>query len=180
MSFQDGVRALALDPGTQVMGFSVVIDDTIKTSGRIIAHPGMIRTRVNALCFEVRELLQRHKINQVFLENTSMHSGKYQAANDALATIKTMLLSEIRQWGCPYYQIQPTTIKKLFTGYGKATKEMMISRVTFLRGKPPEDDNHADAWAIGWCVLHYGNELRMTRKQKAMGVRNSMKQMRIL
>jgi Holliday junction resolvasome RuvABC endonuclease subunit len=87
----------------------------------------------------------------VFFEEVRRHS-----AVDA-AHVYGGLMATLTSWceahGIPYQGVPVGTIKKHFTGKGNANKAVMLATAR-ARGYAPEDDNEADAIALGSYVLY--------------------------
>lgn len=96
------------------------------------------------------EFIKDDGITEIHFEEVRRHAGT-QAAHvyGGLMGTLTMWCEENK---IPYSSVPVGTIKKIWTGKGNATKEMMIEEAR-RRGFDVIDDNHADALALLHCVL---------------------------
>lgn len=57
----------------------------------------------------------------------------------------------------PYVTVHTGTLKKFATGSGAASKDMMVAKAQDILGRPPLDDNEADAIHLAmWAFENYG------------------------
>lgn len=104
-------------------------------------------------------MLRQGKFDAVVFENAFRQPGK---AAEIFQQFKTVCILVCTKFGVKLEYENPTTIKKSFTGSGKATKEEIIKKVLDMgvklpytvptrgknRGERVYDDNAADAVAI--------------------------------
>ncbi|HOP63537.1 MAG TPA: crossover junction endodeoxyribonuclease RuvC [Spirochaetota bacterium] len=147
------MKILGIDPGYDILGWSV-ISDNFK-----VHNYGIIKTSP-AEPFEAR-LLKIHRsldaviadylpdcasIEKLFFQKNSKTVMHVSAAIGVV--MLTLKLKEI-----PFYEYTPTQVKNSITGFGKAEKgqvEFMIKRILNL-GEINGPDDAADALSIAVC-----------------------------
>lgn len=138
---------IALDLGTNTGWFNGVIGGTFKPDGR--------DQLFNNFKKEIGILLMNN-----FSKNTGAPTIIYEEAawqKGAASYIyngqKAILEMLCQDWDTEMTGYSPMTVKKIFTGSGKASKEDIIKECKD-RGFNPVDDNHADAIATYYTHLH--------------------------
>lgn len=83
-----------------------------------------------------------HMVDEIYYEEVRRHAGTQ--ASHVYGGLQATLTKFCEEKLIPYQSVPVGTIKKHATGYGNASKEMMISAAKEL-GYKVEDDNAADA-----------------------------------
>ena len=71
------------------------------------------------------------------------------AATEIGVNLTGRVQEECAAMGIEYATVHTATLKKWACGHGKADKGMMMARAAAFLGRPPQDDNEADAVLIG-------------------------------
>ena len=95
------------------------------------------------------DLRQQNRNVTVFIEKP--HAGQYFHAVKILFGLMGVLEMVCHRFKVPYIYYSPATIKRMWTGSGRATKAEMLKQ-TQKNGFDVKDHNVADAIAL----LHYG------------------------
>jgi Holliday junction resolvasome RuvABC endonuclease subunit len=97
------------------------------------------------------EVIQAHNIYMVYFERVYGHKGTDAA--HVYGGFMYMLAAVCEEFNVKCVGIPVSTIKKIATGNGRASKEDVIAFVK-SKGFDPADDNEADAIAILFAGLH--------------------------
>lgn len=154
-------RILGVDPGLNTTGYGVI--DTSGGAIRLV-EAGIIRTRAKA-SIELRldqlhngltEVLQDHGPGAMALEQLYSH---YQRPRTAILMghARGVICLCAAQRGIAVRSFEPTRVKRLLTGNGRAPKHQMQLAVKIQLNLPnlPEPADVADALAIALCGYHY-------------------------
>jgi len=95
-------------------------------------------------------MIASRKVGKVYFEDVKNHKGVL--ASHAFGGYLAVLQMRCGKSGIQLEGVGVGTIKKHFTGHGKASKQMMIDEA-IARGHEPIDDNEADAIALFYYVL---------------------------
>lgn len=132
-----GLIIFGVDPGSRVTGFGVVEAD----DGSLIhRHHGVIVLEENAtfaermgqLAVAMRELLQKHRPQQVVLEKIFL--GKNADSAFKLGHARGVLMAEAAQVGIPVAEYAARQVKKGVSGNGGSSKEEIQLVVQNLLG----------------------------------------------
>ena len=107
-------------------------------------------TRLNTMYAKILNLLNRHQPSVAVIEGYAFAARSRQ---HRLGEIGGVVRLACAQAGVrTIYEVPPTTLKKFFTGSGKASKEDMQAEA-FARGwfKAPPGNDLADSCAL-WCT----------------------------
>lgn len=155
-----GGRYLGVDPGLGRTGYAV-IHRTVR--GPVLLEGGVIETdrkaalhlRLRELADGLREVIRELKPDVAAMEKVFANPRNLKSSL-LLAQARGALLLSIAESGLPLLQYEPTRIKRMLTGSGRAPKEQMqmaICRELQLR-QLPEPHDVADASAIALCLFH--------------------------
>lgn len=101
-----------------------------------------------------KSLLLNHQIKIVIYEYTF---SKSQAASEILTNLRGRIQEECAALSVEFAAVPATTLKKWATGKGNADKDQMMARAVAYLGRPPIDDNEADAVMVSaWGHEEYG------------------------
>ena len=150
-------RILGIDPGLNITGYGVI---EAAGQGARLLEAGIVRTkpkgtlsqRLVELHAGLTEILQLHRPDLMALEQLFSH---YQRPRTAIlmghARGVICLCAELANVRVEHYE--PTRVKRLLTGNGRAPKPQMQLAVKLQLGlaKTPEPADVADALAIAVC-----------------------------
>jgi len=102
----------------------------------------------------LKSILSNYPIKIVIYEYTFSRS---QAASEILTNLRGRIQEECADLSVEFASVPATTLKKWATGKGNADKDQMMARAVAYLGRPPIDDNEADACLIAaYGVEEYG------------------------
>jgi len=102
----------------------------------------------------LKSLLSNHQIKIVVYEYTY---SRGQAAEEILTNLRGRIQEECTVLSVEFAAVPATTLKKWATGKGNAKKDQMMARAVAYLGRPPIDDNEADAVMVSaWGHEEYG------------------------
>lgn len=155
MNITNKNRVLAIDPGYERVGIAIiekdekgkellVFSECFKTSAKINLHE-----RLEKIGMHVLEIIKKYHPNILSIEklyfttNQKTVMGVSEARGVIIFVAKTNHLE--------IFEYTPPQVKVAVTGYGKATKEMVMSMVPKLIkiGSDIKSDDELDAVAIG-------------------------------
>ncbi|AMV34887.1 Crossover junction endodeoxyribonuclease RuvC [Pirellula sp. SH-Sr6A] len=150
---------LGIDPGLAVTGYGVIL----WTPGRPkLIEAGVIRVsrnqsmskRLLELHCGISEVIESYPIVAVAIEQLYSHYARPRTAI-LMGHARGVLTLAAAQKGISVHSYEPTKVKKLLTGNGRAPKDQMQRAVQmqFQLKAPPDPPDVADALAIALC--HY-------------------------
>ncbi|MHB1117980.1 MAG: crossover junction endodeoxyribonuclease RuvC [Minisyncoccota bacterium] len=153
------MRIIAIDPGYERLGIAVLE----KNSKEELLFSECFKTKA-ALSFverlelvgrEVARVITEFEPKALSIENLFIETNQKTAMR--VAEVRGAILYQARLSGLDVYEYTPLQIKVATTGYGKATKEQVMSMVRRLvagaEGKNQDDE--MDAIAIG--LTHFAH-----------------------
>ena len=155
-------RILGIDPGLNTTGYAVLECDT---SGIRLCEAGVVRSRAKApiesrleeLHGGIREVIESQRPDAMALEQLFSH---YQRPRTAILMghARGVICLAAGIAGIPVVHYEPTRVKKVLTGNGRAPKHQMQVAVRLQLGlrQVPEPADVADAMAIALCGHHLG------------------------
>jgi crossover junction endodeoxyribonuclease RuvC len=153
-------KIVGIDPGLRVTGYSVL---AIQSSGISIHEAGVIRVnpkqslaaRLSELFDGIQEVLDVECITEVALEQLFSHYARPKTAILMGHARGVICLAAARR-GVNVTDYEPTRVKRLLTGSGRASKAQIQAAVCREFGlvHPPEPHDVADAMAIALCHYH--------------------------
>ena len=155
-------RILGIDPGLNTTGYGVVEYDGMKF--RLIeagvvrsTAKGSIQSRVNEIFSGVREVIEEHHPDLMSLEQLFAH---YERPTTAILMghARGVICLAAAQFALDVVHLEPTRVKKVMTGNGRAPKSQMQLAVKMQLGLDtvPEPSDVADALAIAICGHQLG------------------------
>ena len=152
---------LALDLATRT-GWAIVRDGRVVESG--VQDFTKRRGESNGLLFlRARKWLSKfadHRPDLVAYEAAHFRGG---AATEICVGLQTRAQEQAAEWGVESAPVPTGTLKKWATGKGGADKAAMIAWAASKLGRQPEDDNEADAVAVGlWAAETYDSQRKST------------------
>jgi Holliday junction resolvasome RuvABC endonuclease subunit len=143
---------LALDLATRT-GWAIVRDGRVIESG--VQDFSKRRGESNGLLFlRARKWLAGFdRPDLVAYERAHFRGG---AATEICVGLQTRAQEQAAEWGVESAPVATGTLKAWAAGSGRADKAAMISWAASKLGRQPEDDNEADAVAVGlWAASEY-------------------------
>lgn len=151
-------RILGIDPGLNITGYGVIETDGLKVR---LVEAGVIRSRakntlparVNEIYSGVREVLDSLNPDLMSLEQLFSHYSRPRTAI-LMGHARGAICLAAAQHALDVVHIEPTRVKKIMTGNGRASKAQMQSAVMAQLNLPsvPEPPDIADALAIAICA----------------------------
>ncbi len=160
-------RILGIDPGLNTSGYAIVDFEggsvRLCEAGVVRSRAaGSIESRLSQIHEGIRDVLQAYRPGRMALEQLFSH---YQRPRTAILMghARGVICLAAGQAGVPVTHYQPTRVKKVLTGNGRAPKHQMQVAVQLQLGlsQLPEPADVADAMAIAICGHHLGEELSL-------------------
>lgn len=152
------MKILALDLATKT-GWALVVNGRVTESGvqdfskRRGESNGVLFLRARKWLISFRALAAP---DLVAYEQAHFRGG---AATEICVGLQTRAQEIAAEWGVESAPVPTGTLKKWATGSGSADKAYMIEWATASIGRKPEDDNEADAIAVGlWAAEQFDTE----------------------
>jgi len=149
------MKILAIDPGFERVGIAVlekkpkqkdivVYSACFKTSAKIPFHE-----RLTAIGTEIEKIIKKHKPIALAIEK--LYFTTNQKTVMGVAEARGVIIYSASRNGLHIFEYTPPQIKVAVTGYGKASKDMVMSMIPKLitMGTLSNSDDELDAIAIG-------------------------------
>ncbi len=155
-------RVLGIDPGLNTTGYGVI--DVEGTSFKLVeagiirsTARGTIQSRVNEIFSGVKEVIEDHHPDLMSLEELFSHYERPKTAI-LMGHARGVICLAAAHHALDVVHHEPTRVKKVMTGNGRAPKHQMQLAVKMQLGLDtlPEPADVADALAIAIC----GHQLR--------------------
>jgi len=153
------MRILAIDPGFERMGVAIldkslkpkhdlVYSECFKTSAKIPFHE-----RLTLIGNELENIIKKYKPEALAIEK--LYFTTNQKTVMGVSEARGVMVYTASKNGLNIFEYTPPQIKIAVTGYGKSTKDMVISMVRKLIEIKTEtnSDDELDAIAIGITCL---------------------------
>lgn len=144
---------LGLDPATQVTGWAVITDQAEHVASGII--PGghkKISQRINQNIKEIERIIEEYNVTDIACEDIFI--GTNRKTGIQLARLNGALMTLAVRKNIPFHLIHNQTIKAVFAGTGRATKEDVIKAVNARYPNVElQTSDHADAIAAACTYL---------------------------
>lgn len=162
-------RILGIDPGLNTTGYGVI--EHSKGKSRLI-EAGVVKSRakaslesrLNEIYTGVQEVIQQLEPEVMALEQLFSH---YERPTTAILMghARGVICLAAAQAGIVVSSFEPTRVKKVMTGNGRAPKHQIQLAVKMQLGlsSVPEPSDVADALAIALCGLHLGSGSMMDK-----------------
>jgi crossover junction endodeoxyribonuclease RuvC len=148
---------LGVDPGLQLTGYGVIrtVDNkpTLVEAGVIrISRAQTLSARLLELYQGICEVIASYPLNNVAIEQLYSHYERPRTAI-LMGHARGVLCLAAAESGVEVHSYEPTKVKKLLTGNGRAPKGQMQRAIQLqLRLKaPPDPPDVADALAVALC-----------------------------
>ena len=171
-------RILGIDPGLNTTGYGVIEVTLPENSARTGATPiglgkgirlieagivrsqpkGSMESRLNEIFTGVQEVIQEHQPDTMALEQLFSHYERPRTAI-LMGHARGVICLAAGQAGIDVSHFEPTRVKKVMTGNGRAPKHQIQLAVKLQLGLAniPEPADVADALAIAICGHHLGS-----------------------
>lgn len=156
-------RILGIDPGLNTTGYGVI---DVEGSKMRLCEAGIVRSRAKAsiesrlveIFTGVQEIIETHKPELMALEQLFSHYERPRTAI-LMGHARGVICLAAGQAGIEVVHYEPTRVKKVMTGNGRAPKQQIQLAVKLQLGLPniPEPSDVADALAIAICGHHLGS-----------------------
>lgn len=156
-------RILGIDPGLNTTGYGVIETDGQKMR---LVEAGIIRSkakdsiesRLNEIFTGVQEVIEAHHPGVMALEQLFSHYERPRTAI-LMGHARGVICLAAGQAGINVVHFEPTRVKKVMTGNGRAPKHQIQLAVKTQLGLPtiPEPNDVSDALAIALCGHHLGD-----------------------
>jgi crossover junction endodeoxyribonuclease RuvC len=156
-------RILGIDPGLNTTGYGVIDVEGGKVR---LCEAGIVRSRAKAsiesrldeIFSGIQEVIETHKPALMALEQLFSHYERPRTAI-LMGHARGVICLAAGQAGIEVVHYEPTRVKKVMTGNGRAPKHQIQLAVKLQLGLPniPEPSDVADALAIAICGHHLGN-----------------------
>jgi crossover junction endodeoxyribonuclease RuvC len=154
-------RILGIDPGLNTTGYGVI--ETSGSGVRLI-EAGIVRTksktslqsRLGELHAALQEIVAAHQPDRMALEQLFSHYDRPRTAI-LMGHARGVICLNAQLAGIVVESFEPTRVKKLLTGNGRAPKGQMqlAVQLQLKLATLPEPADVADALAIALCGHHY-------------------------
>jgi len=152
-------RILSIDPGFERVGIAIIektfekkdlllYSNCFKTTTKI-----PLNERIRKIGDEVEEIIKKYKPKALAIEK--LYFTTNQKTVMGVAEARGVIIYVATKNGLSVYEYTPPQIKVAVTGYGKASKQMVMSMVPKLIGVSDyiNSDDELDAIAIGLTCL---------------------------
>ena len=158
------IRVLGIDPGLNITGYGVIDfgHDPKKPAEMRLVEAGIVRSRaknslqsrINEIYSGVREVLDQHNPDVMALEQLFSHYSRPKTAI-LMGHARGAICLSAAQHALPMVHIEPTRVKKIMTGNGRANKSQMQLAVTrqLQLSSVPDPPDIADALAVAIAGL---------------------------
>ncbi len=171
-------RILGVDPGLNVTGYGIVEFESPQPGvgrGRIL-EAGVIRSkptnrieqRITEIYAGIADVIEQFNPDFMALEQLFSHYDRPRTAI-LMGHARGAICLAAGQAGLEVAHYEPTRVKKVMTGNGRAPKHQMQLAVKIQLGLPeiPTPADVADALAIALCGHHLGTQ---SSKNQALGI----------
>lgn len=153
------MRIIAIDPGYERLGIAVleknkkeelIFSECFKTKASLL-----FIDRLELVGREVARIIKEFSPDAMSIENLFIETNQKTAMR--VAEVRGAILYQARILGLEVYEYTPLQIKVATTGYGKASKEQVMSMVRRLvsGAESIKQDDEMDAIAIGLTHFAY-------------------------
>ncbi|MEQ1825070.1 MAG: crossover junction endodeoxyribonuclease RuvC [Pirellula sp.] len=155
-SHHSGQLILGLDPGLTITGYGVIrsiIKPELVEAGVIrIPRNQTLAERLKELHCGILELFESYPIDFVAIEQLYSHYERPRTAI-LMGHARGVLCLAAANAGKAVHSYEPTKVKRLLTGNGRAPKSQMQMAIQHQLGlkEPPDPPDVADALAIALC-----------------------------
>lgn len=155
-------KILGIDPGLNTTGYGVIEVDGMNMR---LCEAGIVRSkakdsmenRLNEIYSGVVEVIEAHKPDLLSLEQLFSHYDRPRTAI-LMGHARGVICLAAAQAGIEIAHFEPTRVKKVMTGNGRAPKHQiqLAVKMQLRLANIPEPADVADALAIAICGHHLG------------------------
>jgi crossover junction endodeoxyribonuclease RuvC len=168
------IRILGVDPGLNTTGYGVIEVDRNQPGlgparlieGGIVRSraSGSIESRLNEIYTGIREVIESLHPDRLALEQLFSHYERPRTAI-LMGHARGVICLAAAQAGIEIAHYEPTRVKKVMTGNGRAPKHQIQLAVKMQLGlsSVPQPADIADALAIALCGHHLGNQFAIEK-----------------
>ncbi len=159
---------LGVDPGSRITGYGLIEKKNDKMT---CIHSGYIApsaeipfyNRIHKIFQAMVEILEHHRPNELAIED--MFYAKNVKSSIKLGHARGAVLIAAVQCGVKIFEYTPLEVKKSVVGYGRATKDQVLSMVRIiLKLKTIPNLDTSDALAVAICHLNTSRFHSMTKE----------------
>ncbi|WP_298704355.1 crossover junction endodeoxyribonuclease RuvC [uncultured Veillonella sp.] len=163
------MRVIGIDPGSAICGYGVI--DVEGNRLKTVAYGAITTTpddtdarRLEILFNDLSDILEEYRPHKFGVEQLFFNRNVTTAITVGQA--RGVILLAASQQDLPIYEYTPLQVKQAVTGYGRATKEQVISMTMKLLGikEKIKPDDTADALAIAICTA-YSSQSEQLKKR---------------
>lgn len=153
------IRILSIDPGFERIGIAVIEKTFLKKDTLVFSE--CFKTKANIpfperlknIGLEVENIIKKYKPQTLSIEK--LYFTTNQKTVMGVSEARGVIIYTAAKNGLKVYEYTPPQIKVAVTGYGKATKDMVMSMIPKLIDikKETRSDDEIDAIAIGLTCL---------------------------
>jgi len=163
------VRVIGIDPGSAICGYGVI--DVEGNRLKTVAYGAITTTpqdtdarRLEILFNDLSDILEEYRPDKFGVEQLFFNRNVTTAITVGQA--RGVILLAASQQDLPIYEYTPLQVKQAVTGYGRATKEQVISMTMKLLGirERIKPDDTADALAIAICTAYSSQSEELKKK----------------
>ena len=150
------MRILGIDPGTAIVGWAVLDNDTGDdvpvAYGHIETSPNnSVSHRLKEVADDLRKIINKYEPKEAAVEDIFFFKNQKTAVK--VSQSRGAILLTLEDMNVKIAEYTPLQVKQSLTGYGRAEKkqiQIMVKSVLGLKEIPKPDDV-ADAIAIAMC-----------------------------
>ena len=143
---------IGIDPGLARVGYGII---EVKRNEKTFLDCGIIETqkdhkeenRLLEIYIDLKELINQWKPDYAAVEKFFFYKS---STTISVVQARGVIMMTLGSFNIPVTEYAPVQIKKMITGYGKATKKDVLDSVMYSLklDYPPKPDDSADALAI--------------------------------
>lgn len=146
------MKILGIDPSISSTGFCILEDGKINSTWRLPTAASLrLEHRLGLLYQEVDKAITKTKPDYIVIEDIA-HGASRSVLKTVGANIQARMATYHNDMVC--FTIPPTSLKKAFTGNGRASKKDMINQALTNYGQKFQNDI-ADAVALSSILYRY-------------------------
>lgn len=153
------MKILSIDPGFERVGIAIIEKTSLKKDCLIYSNCFKTTTkislneRIKKIGDEIEKIIKKYKPQALAIEKLYLTTN--QKTVMGVAEARGVIIYIATKNNIPIYEYTPPQIKVAVTGYGKASKQMVLSMVQKLIDIKSDinSDDEIDAIAIGLTCL---------------------------
>ena len=150
------MKFLGIDPSINKLGWGVIDSaNNYIASGTLYTNPAeSLSTRLGKLSIKVEEFISLYQPGAIALETTFLKKDIFSVFK--ISYVRGMIMAIVGKQSLKLYELEPTSIKKIVTGNGKASKEGVKNMLKHILNVPSKIKiatfDEADALAIAYSA----------------------------